>query len=667
METAIGTRNPQTGLWTGGQATEWMTDYCDELKTQLQAAGLSYVPIRFHFDMEASMFGGSMNNAILHTMIACENDPAGRWATVPVPGFNGQTMYQLWEQAKADYGWGAPGLSVTLASKLNIGSNDNRVIADHPTNRPYVMWWLRICSVATAAAMEIAAEAPIKAAWPNANVLVSNYDYMTMDMGLDTFSHRKATQNATTTTREFWRGGWSRDTRGAYPFIVASSVNTAVKPLVWQMGEGFNSHDFDAPVLYYFDYSENVNWSLIRHNKWYEPPVNGVHPAESWAEMCRRQHRHLLDSIFATPTRAANGVAPWVAFPGEHKMDNVGTGTTIDESRRTLALLRSKNIREVILWGNKQPSGRGDAGPWNEFKRADMQVYSPQVYEVADVRGNWVEGDIASLNVTLRDVSGVENDYVIQAEPSGTPGVDVTETIVWFEGIDPNEMGHDARIVLECSVNAINHTEAGTNWRSQIRGEIALWQESTQSWIPAGPINLDSGVNGEYRFYVADKVNGVASNGATSTRREFDLSGIYWDGLCDFITNHCTTEGLVGIKLTHLAPSLPSGFESRYDLVMLYPMDAPWQGGGASGAASGPESGGMSAAGLGGDEGAAGEQTVAERLPGRSSFDYNYDGVVDAADLALFTAAWTANSPGGDYNGDGVVESLDLTQFLAGF
>jgi hypothetical protein len=650
MTTALGTRNPTTGEWSGGQATQWMTDYCAALKAQLLAAGLQHVPIRFHFDMEASMFGGNMNNAIIQTMLACENDPAGRWATVPVPGFNGKTMLQLWRDAQDEYGWRVGGQYVTLASRLDAGED-----ANFAANRPFAMWWQRICSVASAAAMEIAAEAPIKAAWPGGNVLVSNYDYMTMDMGADTFAHRRPTKGVHVISNDFWRGGWARNNRGAYPSVVASSATPGVKPLVWQMGEGFNSHDFDAPVLYYYDNGtlagSAAGWDDIRLHKWYEPwsVLDTVEnrllpPRETWAEVARRQHRHLLDSILATPTRAAGGVVPWIAIPNAHEIDTVETKTGIDESRRMLALLRSKDIREAILWSNKPegPGVRGEAVHWNKFKRAEAQVYTPsyQPYEVTRglevYQGQTIGGDPRPLMTTLRTTTPA-NEVLIQSENTGEVGeIDVTEMIVVFDDIQPLVLGLDGRFLLECKVkpNVLSQAAAYPGgeaaWRSAIVGRIELWSQAEQVWHTLWSVN-DTGNFGEYAFYVPD----------SSTRREFQLSnGVTQFDLCHYVKESLgTCHGHMTIRLTHIAPALASGFTSSYDLVQFYHIDDPVivPGGGL---------------GLGLGTGTLG------------GADFNKDGQNTVLDAVDFTAAWTDGLPAGDFNADRQVDADDVTQFM---
>jgi hypothetical protein len=48
--------------------------------------------------------------------------------------------------------------------------------------------------------------------------------------------------------------------------------------------------------------------------------------------------------------------------------------------------------------------------------------------------------------------------------------------------------------------------------------------------------------------------------------------------------------------------------------------------------------------------------------------DLNGDGVVDGADLGLFSTVWgTDGSQGGDVNGDGIVNGADLALILAGW
>lgn len=635
MDTAVGEYDAENDTFVGGEATEWMAEYCAILNVLLTQQPYDQIPIRFHFDIEANLFGGSMNNAILRVMRACEAD--SRWATLEVPGYGGQTMLQIWNAAQDEYGWRATGQPYkTIAEVI---PDDNNASANQPAYQKYAMWWQSVCTRAMAEAVKIACEGPIKNTWPNA--LVGNYNHWSADMGESTFAFRALSANTSEPTNVFRRGTYPINERGAYPYVVATSTTSGAPPLMYDLGINVSRLDFDSPVLYYFDPADfgptqAGNWIAARHPKWYEPPVAGNHPTESWAEVLRRSHRHAVDSILNTPSRRPEGVVPWIAFPDVLSVDEFDTLAGIDEVRRLLALLRSKDIREVALWSNKPVVvggvARGDGIVWNLMKRADAQVFTSSYNDYQLVRGSDLAASSGEYGVptplmnTLSDVDRPTVDIESEALDSNS---NVTEFVVWLNDIDPQTLGLNGRLLLECQLVPL---DPGQNfdideWREGVVGKISIWRPGSEDWAPLVSVN-DVGNKGDYHFYVPD----------VSTRREWDI-GVPEapDPLCEYLEN-CV--GPMAIKFTHIAPAASTaGFVSKYDLVQFYHIDdfAQW----SSMMAGAPSTDPYLAA------------------------DFNYDGVQDSMDLALFTTAWTSLRRSADYNADGVVDTTDLTQFLA--
>ena len=642
MGTAVGeyrlNEQTQEMEWREGDVYDWVKAYCDHLKIQLASAELDCAPIRFHFDFEGNLFGESWNSAIVRQMIACERDY--RWDSAEVPGFDGQTMEQLWHAAQNEYGWTNQGMYVTLESVL-FPSFDAHVEA----NNPYATWWLKITGQALNAAFKRCVQDPIKASWPNAEVLVSNYGHTNADMAVDTFGYRKVTDPGAQTLSQyqqtlnridsnvFFRGVYSQDDRGAYPRYVALS-STGGPPLMFQMGGGQNLLDFDAPVLYYPNGSgpagKIAQYQL--QDRLYEPRDSNDDPVlETVAQSVERTHRHNLESIINTPTRAENGVTPWIEFPGVHWIDTSATLSGIEQTRRQLALFRSKDIREVILWSNKQgPGQRGTPSAWNAVKRADAQVFTSsyvQYYVTAgsDETPNINPGDPTPLSNTLRNATPTIDITSQQLDSN----YDLTEIVVVIDDIYPEELGHNGRLLLECQVEPVDPDELtdAEAWQAGITGKIFIWRPGSADWAPLDSVN-DAGNKGDYHFYVPDN----------STRREWPVG---WDPspdpLCEYLDESC--QGAMAIKFVHIAPATTSGFVSKYDLVQFYQVDdiAQWSSSVLSGFSEEPY----------------------------LSADFNYDGVQDSTDADLFTAAWTNNERRADYNGDGVVNSTDLAQFLA--
>jgi hypothetical protein len=484
---------------------------------------------------------------------------------------------------------------------------------------------------------------------------VSNYGHANMDMGLDTFAYRDLTNDGVDNPVNVWRrGGYDLGGFGAFPSFLTSSE----PPLAFGMWPGFASGDFDSPDLYYRPYwsgsppvvSPNVD--KLRQRRWYEPPetATGLRPMETWPQFFRRTHRHTLDSIIHTPSRAPAGVVPWVALPNLEPLDPIGGVAGIDETRRTLALIRSKDIREVIMFGDKRPNGRGDVQDWVEFKRADAQVYTPYLKSAELLRGVGGPWSESALNTTLRTTNPAE--LVIESEYAGSPSHHhVTEFVTRFHGVRPQSLGNNGRIVLECRVAPNNPAEVAPGWRGQIRGQVSIWNETLEQWDPVATIQDVPQLYGEYRFHVDDP----GALGSTSTRREWDLGCPGWNGLCEYLSDRELCEdGSITIKFTHLALELPSGFSSKYDLVMFYHLDdAP-----AALAASPSENDG---------QGSITTSMSNSEAPaiGFLAADFNFDGVQDATDATLFTSAWTNGERRADYNADGEIDIDDLTQFLA--
>lgn len=644
----------------------WVKDYCAALKDGIDDEQLSTVPVRFHFDYEGNIFGSSWNSQIVRQIIACEHDT--RWNSAEVPGFPGQTMEDLWHAAQDEYGWKGPGNTYRTLDDALTDSLD----ASHPDNIPYILWWNKITHRVLSVVMERCVYDPIKTSWPNAEVLVSNYEDATADMAVDTFGYRAAMDPSTVTdsmgqlldfwlqddpdnlieTDEFYRGFYSLNSWGDFPNYAALST-TGGPPLLFTMGEGKNFGDFDSPVLYYPASTStggpNVSDIATYHlqGRLYEPrDSNGDPVLETVGQAMQRTFRHDLESILNTPGRAENGVAPWIEFPSLHVTDSNNTPTGIDEVRRRLALFRSKDIREVLLWGNKHAGGRGTPADWNAVMRADVQVYTPYIKSVELVRGSgagdWSE---QALNTTLRtDDPAV---LKIAGEYAGSPSHHhVTEIVVRFHGVKPQELGDVGRLVLECAVSPEDWTEVAdpSAWLASARGQISIWNEDLGQWDPLDPVN-DSGT-GEYRYHVEDQ----ASPGMGLARREWDI-GYESGGLCSYLTDQqgdpCA-EGVLNFKFTQLALETPSGFWSSYDLIMFYHVDDV-----------------MSQLGAGEPLGMMSSSSDSASVYGFLPADFNFDGVQDSTDAALFTTAWSNGERRADYNADGEVDALDLTQFLA--
>lgn len=648
--------------WHTGDVYTWVKDYCAALKDGIDVEQLSTVPVRFHFDYEGNIFGSSWNEEIVRQILACEQDD--RWETAEVPGFPGQTMEELWQAAQDEYGWTNPNNSYrTLADVLNPNAT-----AANPTNIPYVLWWNKITHRVLSSVMERCVYDPIKSSWPNAEILVSNYEDTTADMAVDTFGYRAVMDPSTVTdsmgqllsfsqqnnpanlieTDEYYRGFYSLNSWGDFPNYAALST-TGGPPLLFVMSATSNFADFDAPVLYYPKPSTQSGDNVIAianyhlQGRLYEPrDGNGDPVQETVVQAMNRTFRHNLETILNTSGRAAQGVAPWISFPGIGAIDTNDTPVGIDEIRRQLALFRSKDLREVVLWGNKQgPGQRGIPSEWNAVMRADEQVYTPSYrdYQVlVGTDGTYPNpGDPLPIMNTLRSADPETVD--IAADAIGI--FEGTQIVVWVDDLYPHTLGHDGRLVLECQAK---FSDSADQEYASVIGMIEIWNEVLQQWEPfAAAQDISSGT---YEFFTPD----------LTTRREWDLSGAPgWssasDAMCDYLSDFTTCEGMMGFRFTHLNfnPST-SGFVSRYDLVQFYHLDQPAE---------------VSSSSLSSESSSSRSMQSEAGASSPSPADFNFDGVQDATDATLFTAAWTNGERRADYNANGEIDTLDLTQFLA--
>ncbi len=651
MQTAVGIYDEYEQRWIGGAATEWMEEYLDALAVLVSnAEGLPPISIaRFHCEVETSLTQGLSDTRMVQVMLACEQDD--RWDTMPVPGFGGDTMLEIWHDAQDFYGWRDPADPYfTLADVLNVSQDAN--VGD---NLPYYTWWIDVYRRALDGAIKITCYDVIDNHPIYGGAKHSNYGYANMDMGQDTFAFRK-TDSVSDPTSTWYRGNYDFNFQNAYPQL----LTTTTPPLAYGMAMDVSSGDFDAPVLPYGDV--RPEWLNLRQPRWYEPPdaFTGLPRLETTNEFYQRTHRHRLDAVLNTPTKAPDGVTPWIDVPNVYTIEEDGNENGIDETRRVLALLRSKDIREILVWGNKPVAGnpaRGSVVDWNDLKRADAQVYTPYIKSVELVRGVADAWSEQALNTTLRWEDPAE--LKIGSELAGNPSNhQVTEIVVRFNNVRPVELGNNGRLVLECRIDPSNPSEFCTPveepceenvdhkiWREACRGQISIWNEQLGQWDPVETVS-DS-ADGEYRFYVGDD---NAWLGSSSTRREWDLGYDAWEGMCPYLSEQGSCEeGAIAFKFTHLAPELPSGFSSSYDLIMFYHLDDV------------PDSPAMLS---GSSSSTASSQAALASIGGFLPADFNFDGLQDSTDAEMFTAAWTNGERRADYNADGEVDALDLTQFL---
>lgn len=133
------------------QSKEWMRQFIGQYQRRQALNRRIPNPSRFHFDSEGKVLPYKAGSVGVFT--AMKNDP--RWSSEPVPGMDGRTMAQLFEEA------GRPALQ------------PNREF-HRQTDTSWIQWYGGVCNQACDAAMNEAAYRQIRAAWPG--VLCSNYN-----------------------------------------------------------------------------------------------------------------------------------------------------------------------------------------------------------------------------------------------------------------------------------------------------------------------------------------------------------------------------------------------------------------------------------------------------------------------------------------------------------
>lgn len=639
----------ESGQYVGGAARKWMQEFCDALDADLESAGyngITYpriVPARFHMDIERSIVQFD-TSAQIRLMMNCEADE--RWDEVPVPGWAGKTLAELWDEAKATYGWGNS--STTLASVLNSSQN-----GQYGQNQPYVRWWHMVCERAREAAIQHIVYDVVKEHWSQSPPLCSNFDSMKADMLLEDEAWRISIIEGRTSsasvnqeyTPMFRRGNLERAQQGSFPYFL-TQPSVANPPLMWGMYAQSCFGDFSAPSLYRTrPDSVEVPENMLQLRTYVAEDGFGEAPLESWQDYNDRWFRHQLDTATAS-VGSPGETAPWVDITGERVIECDGSDATddlciygvptyedIEGTRHTLALCRSKGIAEILMFGRKPAGGVGVKAQWETFIRASRQVFTNSYHPYQVVRGTDLQPELnghpSCIMSTLRD--GVREAQIAGEHIPGTD-TDVTEFLVTLDDIDPIALGDAGHIMIECSVAPVDAGEVietfGSleSWSRGVRGTILIWRQGSQEWAPVETIN-DSGDKGIYGFYTPDG----------TTRREWDIG--LQDGLCNLLSDPDNCDGALYIKLVHIAPKTASGFVSRYDLVQVYQIDSQ-----------------LSMMSL----------RSGSNVP-LITVDYNYDGLQNSDDCDLFLDDWEVGNRGADYNADGEVNATDLAQFLAAF
>ncbi|MCW5766957.1 MAG: hypothetical protein KIT68_13390, partial [Phycisphaeraceae bacterium] len=290
---------------------------------------------------------------VVRIFAAMMADP--RWNTEPVPGFRT-----------------AEGAPMTLAQVYAAAGSphfDPNRTAGEPANRAWFNWYAGVAQQASEGAMNEAVYEQVRAAWPNCRS--SDYRASTRVDGQGVPA-REITDS--------WQAGafWAS--------------------YVWQ-----GSSDLQSPPLY---------------------PVHQDHrrPGETVADASIRHARETVDACIGSFGGNRSGeMAPWLAL-NSIRMDT-GRGMSqpfiVDEDyqRRMLMMLRSRNVREILMWNNPQTN---TIDAWQSFGAVLDDVYKSRVLSAAVADGERVSGPPTPTMVDVADGTAV-----IAREMQGARKVDL--------------------------------------------------------------------------------------------------------------------------------------------------------------------------------------------------------------------------------------------------
>lgn len=336
-------------LWTADGRTEtatWMSAFISEYVLES-----GETPDRFHFDNEALLVG-CCSRDWLRLFDAMQVDsmhsPASRWDTEVIPGFGGQTLEEMFDESTL---WNDPN---DPADALDYNSSDWML---HSDNLLMSSWLIGIGYQILDGAMDDTAYSLIKGEW--AGCKTSNY----------------------LTSCRF-------DGDNGYYYTSEYSAGTFNPPLLlhWQ-----GSADLQAPYFYIVDDDHMIG-------------------GESLWDASMRVHASNLDGLIRSFGGNKQGeITPWISVVNQQfTIDS--TTYTINEAdtRRLLALLRSRDIGEFIAFNNDVGSPTGpvdcnDESAWNLFLAAVDGVWETAISGASVVTGTTGQSPMAPLTFALSD------------------------------------------------------------------------------------------------------------------------------------------------------------------------------------------------------------------------------------------------------------------------
>lgn len=588
------------------------------------------------------------NDTVLKVMKAETGDSNNRWSEEPVPGYDGQTLAQLWAAAEyewdvttACYAWNED-FAEMLVSDTEHECYDTFNAWQHARRRRPMLWYNSIATRAKRAIIEAHVYAPARDILSDLGTtpLTGNYRDIAVDGEADTFGWQlvrssSADPNSNSTSapplvpsNQLPRFQW-QSTNEASRLISYGDLGTWYN---WTFDE--EGASIDQPPMYHV----NTTSPYYNHNLYMLNLYHPDHPQETAFESQLRVNRHQLEAAINSFGGGRQSLSePYVPMP-ETTLD--GVEFTRDMVREILAMLRAKQVEQVFFF--RSYAGDGDlpsADAWASAREVYRQAYA---YKINDWGWDYAVDYDHSVHY-LGDVTNTlrapeNNSYGLDTVLIGESDYDtwsMTEASCKFIPWE-SAPGQGLEVIFECSIEIPDGDPIADPAAFPVYGELYLWDFTDTShqggWWRAVEFGDDGYEPTHYLFGTTD----------LSTRRP----AIIPDG-SPFIGS----AGEVRLKFRHSVAGayLPIGyFRSKYDLVQVLRRDTQIE------EEEDPESlfagGGMNA--------------MSASVSGP---DVNHDGVVDSSDLVMFTESLVGGAGLADYDGDGEVTAEDTNRYLTDY
>lgn len=645
--------------------TQWMATFSARIVARHLQDEIP-LPRRYVFDAETPLISCCATDWSYHILNVRRD---ARWATEPVPGYDGppKTMAMLENELNATLGWSAFDGDPTCPdiSYHKFGFRPQWGGPHEIPNRPFTQMYLEVMQRVKAALMRDCAYLPIRAAYativtdppvPVPVPVMSNYGEYFCDGNEEKFGwfwDRELSASCITLP------GAQEPDIGCRQLVEPSIVNDTFR---------FPSRTF--PRVHISPYAEGARWGHTWVKTVLEEPTPLTNwftvPTMTWADLdsvtlyawtnpfpgtgsapysFRRPNLYLPSHPLETPWRANHRMNrmrwettigsqsnhlranPYFLMPPQQTDFETDVGK--DDIRRCLSLGRQLDVRQGVAHHSGKPAEPITLIRWQNWQELYRQVYA---FQVSDFYWSWSTGWSnvlpvpADLFFTLRTQESAPKETVTSAYAKGDEE-DLTNTqlIVLYTPLIPNATGNGLRINIETQISYDeNPTPCGLDI---VEGEIYLWD---YTGIGGGQwVRLLADGSGRYSFTTPD----------FSARRTFDV--------CD-ASRFMSSSGQVKLLARHVT-TLPCGefhFQSAYDLIQVIRLGDP------------PCTAIVS-------EGECEDCVGMAQSP--TGPDINMDESVDSADLLMMGSAFGAGEYVADYDADGAVTSEDVVTFLVDF